>query len=284
MQATEAYVAALSQDAEKHDAQGHTLYHLKDYQQALQHFQVALALDPQNSVRHYWIGMSLYHLKHYEQALPYHLRALDLDPKNPSYQINAGITLLCLKHYEKARQHYVQALALDPKNIHASHNLGSVLLQLNRIDEGRDSLRKALDLAPQHICPIWMIEFCNLCFDPFDEAIITRLEHAADIEDDHQNHLKDLCHSVAFWLQQRHDLALNSAELALTIEPDCEDTFFWKGMALAALGRNEEARTALEWARENGVALCLFQTLKLLKPINESFYQQYALPLLKPQH
>ena len=281
LQETETLVALLPQEAEKQDARGHTLFHLKRYQPALQHFQAALALNPNKAERHYWVGMMLFYSKNYSQALHSLLQALNLDAKNPAYHAATGLIYLRMQDFFQALRHLTQSLTLNPQNSHARHNFACILLHLNRVNEGRDQLRRALELEPEHLCTIWTIECCNLCFDLFDPAIIARFERAAEAEVDHSEHLKDLCRCLACWLQQRYDMALACTELALAKEPESEDAHFWKGMTLAAMGRDEEARIALEWARENGVPPCLFHTLKLLKPHNEAFYQQYALPLLE---
>lgn len=251
---------------------------------ALSDLEQAQTLDPKspNPPYHFLIGNVHIQLKQYPQAIHSFTQALAIDPNNATAHHNKGYAHIHLKQYPQAIHHSTQALYLDPNNTTHHHNIGSALLALNQIEQGRASLGKSLILKPDHICSLWLSEWCNLCFDPFDSAIITRLEKAAAIEIDEDSHEyvhKPLCHGVALWLQQNYQDALISIDQAIVIEPDNNDAHFWRGMALAALGRDEEARVAFEFARENGTPLCLFQTLRLLEPLNKPFYQQYSLSL-----
>ncbi|MBO0781910.1 MAG: hypothetical protein J2P37_24080, partial [Ktedonobacteraceae bacterium] len=138
---------------------------------------------------------------------------------------------------------------------------------------------KHLELKPDYLRTAWMIEWCHLCFDPFDPAIVARLEKlaATEIHEYDENYeLTYVCDSTTLLLRQRYEEALAALDPALALRPVGGDTAFWHGMALAALGRDQEAREALEFAREHGIPLSLFRTLKLLEQANPAFCAQYA--------
>src|SRR5439155_11920028 len=56
--------------------------------------------------------------------------------------------------------------------------------------------------------------------------------------------------SVAMWLQRNFEEALHMLERAIQMSPEEWDAYFWKGMACASLGQEEEAIEAVERSLE----------------------------------
>ncbi len=82
------------------------------------------------------------------------------------------------------------------------------------------------------------------------------------------------------WLQRNFEEALQELEQAIQMAPEEWDAYFWKGMAYASLGRDEEATTAIEKALELDLPPILLTPLRLFEQDRPDFYQKYVVPLL----
>ncbi|MEO9028848.1 MAG: tetratricopeptide repeat protein [Ktedonobacteraceae bacterium] len=92
-------------------------------------------------------GNALYNLKRYEEALDAYNRAIALDPNFANAYNNKGAALNGLKRYEEALDAYNRAIALDPNFANAYHNKGIALRNLKRPEEARAAFEKARQLG-----------------------------------------------------------------------------------------------------------------------------------------
>lgn len=73
----------------------------RDWQQAEQHIDQAIALAPQHPIFHAYRGVIAYHQKNYEKALQSLQHALTLDPQNQLTQNYLALVHLALNHQEE---------------------------------------------------------------------------------------------------------------------------------------------------------------------------------------
>lgn len=224
-------------------------------------------------------------LKDYERALEEANRAIALRPlmrwNFRLYHIK-GHVYAKLKDYEQAIANYNRALELNPRNNGGYHSRGYAYLALNNIEQGCADLRKSLEMKPQEIVHAWMVAWCDYCFEPASmdtEAFVQRLNELAESNTKH--YLSHLCRGVALWFSDAFTEALAELEQARAAEPNSEDTLLWIGMSYAMLGRDEEARDALEQALALYTSPLQLATLRLLEQKQPEFYQQYVVLLYK---
>ena len=67
---------------------------------------------------------------------------------------------------------------------------------------------------------------------------------------------------------------------ALELNPDLEDIFFWKGLVLAYLGKEEEAKAAIEKSLELRLPPALLTPLRWIEKDRPDFYNNYVVQLL----
>ena len=114
----------------------------------------------------------------YQQALEYFDKAIQLNPNNPNYFNNRGNVYYGLKQYESAKEDYTQAIRLAPDYYLPHMNLGSVYDDLGEPEQAIEKYDQAIELEPEHPGPyrnrgatlIRMREFTQALPD-FDRAI-----------------------------------------------------------------------------------------------------------------
>ncbi len=158
----------------------------ENFQQALDSYNQAIALKPDQADAHWGRCYSLNRLQQAEDALTSCDRALELAPETPRILWSKGHSLEQLQRYNEALAIYNQVLALDPDFAEAWNNLGTTQLMMNQPSEAVKAFDQALKLDPQ-----------------LAEAWNNR--------------------GAALWNLQNFEAALDSVNRALEIQPDYED-------------------------------------------------------------
>ena len=109
---------------------GSALYSLGNYTQAIQYYDKALAVDPNNKRALNNKGSTLYSLGNYRQAIQSFDKALAIDPNYAAALTGKGAALDSLGNHTQAIQLFDKALAVDPNYKVALNNKGSTLYGL----------------------------------------------------------------------------------------------------------------------------------------------------------
>ena len=104
--------------------------------EALEKFQAALALEPNNPVILNNLGVCFFSLDFFEDAIQNYKLATVLEPRYVEAHNNLGNALIKLFQHEEALKCYDQALDLNPGYVEAYWNKALALLQLGRFSEG----------------------------------------------------------------------------------------------------------------------------------------------------
>ncbi len=101
------------QEAKASFLEGKVAYEQKDYEGALDAFQVSLMEDPDNLMLNHLIGQAAYELGDYEEALFAYERALVLDPKHAQSRLEKARTHLALGAKAEAKRELEATLEQD---------------------------------------------------------------------------------------------------------------------------------------------------------------------------
>ena len=123
---------------------------LNRHEQALESFDRALRLRPNEAAVLNDRGASLLALDRPEEALQSYDRAIAAYPRFAAAFSNRGSVLERLERYDAALANYNRALALQPDFVDALYNRGNVLKALGRYDDSLASYDRALSLRPAH--------------------------------------------------------------------------------------------------------------------------------------
>ncbi|MCA8925616.1 MAG: tetratricopeptide repeat protein, partial [Planctomycetes bacterium] len=151
-EALEDYDRALQLDPENPLAycnRGASKAGLGRHAEAIEDYDRALQLDPTIALAYCNRGVSKRSLGRHAEALEDFDRALELDPQDPNAYVNRGLSKADLGRDEDAIEDYDRALRLDPQDAGAYANRGVSNDHLGRKAEALEDFDRALRLDPQ---------------------------------------------------------------------------------------------------------------------------------------
>ena len=118
------------------------------YQDAIQLYDQAIALQPKNPDAWYNRGNALIGLQQYQAALEAYNKAIALQPNKHEAWINRGIVLTKMQKYSAALESYDQAIAIQPKKHQAYYNKACTYALQANVELAVENLEKAIKLIP----------------------------------------------------------------------------------------------------------------------------------------
>ena len=118
-------------------------------QEALQHFEEAISLEPNFDEAYYNAGLVHKGRRMYGEARRCFETALELDPLHADAHSELGICLLRAKEYEAAESHFREAIRLRHEFMWPHLYLGNLLWQRNRLVEAEQQYQLTLGLFPE---------------------------------------------------------------------------------------------------------------------------------------
>ena len=114
---------------------GMKYFMLEDYQQALQLFQKAYTVTPNNAALNYKIGETYLHLKNSEAAMPFAKAAVALEKQNAYYYLLVAQLHTEKKQFNEAAQAFNDLLRNVPNSEEYLFNLADLYLSQSRFDD-----------------------------------------------------------------------------------------------------------------------------------------------------
>ena len=93
---------------------GNECFDRGDYSIALDFYEQAIKIDPNNADTWNNKGLALYNLRKYNEAIESCDRAVKIDPNNAYAWYNKGNALYALRKYNEAMRSYERAIKIDP--------------------------------------------------------------------------------------------------------------------------------------------------------------------------
>lgn len=119
------------------------------FQDALQDFDQAIALNPKFAEAYNGRGFMYHWLQQPSKALQNYNQAIALNPKLAEAYNGRGFTYHWLKQYPKALQDYNQTIALKPKFVEAYINRGRAYFQLKQYPQTLQDYDQAIAINPK---------------------------------------------------------------------------------------------------------------------------------------
>ncbi|MCA9913520.1 MAG: tetratricopeptide repeat protein, partial [Anaerolineae bacterium] len=129
---------------------GYSLTELGRYQDALDVYDEAIAMQSDYAWAWGRKGRTLRLLERHDEALACYDKALELQPNDAWSWNGKGIILDRVGRLEEALTHFEQATKLDPAYVWYWYNRADVLYELKRYDEALRMTQHALAIAPEH--------------------------------------------------------------------------------------------------------------------------------------
>ncbi|CAD8176762.1 unnamed protein product [Paramecium pentaurelia] len=128
---------------------GNALYQLNRFEEAIKCHDQALTINPNNCLAFNNKGDALYKLNRFEEAIKCHDSALNINPQDCDVLNKKGNSLQNLYRFQEAIKCYDKALTINPNNFLSFNNKGNTLYRLNRFEEAIKCYDNALKINPQ---------------------------------------------------------------------------------------------------------------------------------------
>ena len=123
---------------------------LKNYDAAIESYQMALQIKPDYFAAYFNVGNILYTKGDLDTAIKKYKKALSLNPDYAEAYISMGVALSEQGKPEEAIDAYKKVLALKPYYAEAYFSMGSVFKDQGKIEEAIEAYKKALALKPDY--------------------------------------------------------------------------------------------------------------------------------------
>ena len=222
--------------------------------EAMAHYEKALALWPMAKEVHYNMGASYlargeldkaeYHLKEvlkitpnvakayselslvyaykgrYEESYKNGLKAVMMTPADEQVQNSFGIALVTMDRAEDALEHYRLAISIRPDFVEAYNNLGVAMDILNRPEEALRYFNKAVQIRPAYAEAYYNIGVTLQGTGNLDQAK-EAYENAIRNDNAHYKAVTNLANT--YYLNGDYDTAIKFYREALRINPDFQN-------------------------------------------------------------
>lgn len=138
----------LEQTSDEYRKQGHAFHNAGVYDRALEAYEHAIRLDPNNPLAYYGQARIYWEQKRYKDALKAYDQIVRLQPEDPFFHALKGNALYELGRYIEALSAYDHALALKQDNASWYARRGSILHALQQPAEALHAYDLALALKP----------------------------------------------------------------------------------------------------------------------------------------
>lgn len=209
---------------------------LKRHDEALRHFELALAQQPNDVELHNSLGAVLRFLDRAEQAVVHFRKAIALNPEYAEVHCNLGKALHELGRSEEACAAFQRAVALRPSLIEAQGNWGQALMILGRYAEAAARFEAAVALTGGDPEAVFNLGNALQALQKFDEAIV-RYRQVLVREPNHGR--AHYCLGIALVALNRNEEALRSYDRAIELMPDNDFVKWNKAHLSLALGQFE---------------------------------------------
>lgn len=127
------------------------IYALKRNPLALDYYNNALKIKPQNKQVLYAKGMFEQENERYNDAMKTYLKALEYHPNFREAHYNLGyVNMFYLKTYRQALPYFTDAIKVDPNYFEAYYNRGYCFELMGDINNAAKDYRKALSIKPDY--------------------------------------------------------------------------------------------------------------------------------------
>jgi tetratricopeptide (TPR) repeat protein len=240
-------LACTSDNYIAHDSLGDALLQKGNVDEAIVHFQKAVAINPDYAEACYNLGNALLQKGSVDEAMVHFQKAVEIDPGYAKAHNNLGITLLQKGSVDEAIVHFQKALEIEPDHAEAHYNLGNILLQKGSVDEAIVHYQKALGIKPDYTEAHNNLGSALNSQERFNEAII-HYQKALEIKPGYVEAHFNL--GNALLRKGSVDEAIAHYQKVLEIKPDYAEAHNNLGSALNSQGRFNEAMVHFQKALE----------------------------------
>jgi tetratricopeptide (TPR) repeat protein len=222
---------------------------LEQYKEAIDNITKAIEITPKESNYYCMRALNKTNLKDYKGAIKDYNKAIKLNPKEVEYYFFRGNVKDNMGNYKDAINDYSKAIKLNPNYVYAYYLRASKKYYLKDYQGAIYDYTSTIKLDNTYT--LAYVEKAKLIFENNQnealELLLTALENC---ENDKDNIFTAL--SFVYFSQNDYKKALKYADESILFNKDNGTGYYRKHCALKALGKQDEAREALEKANALG--------------------------------
>jgi protein O-mannosyl-transferase len=208
------------------------------FDEAVDQFQRALRIDPNDPDAVYNLGNALARQGNFEAAGKQLQQALKINPNNAMAAYDLGNVRARQGRFDEAMDQFQRALKIDPGLAKAHYNMGGLLTQQAKLDEAIAHFRQVMRLAPGDGRPAFHLAQIFSRQGKFDEAI---RHYRLALRIDPANVKARYYLAVTLAEQGDFQGAGKEFQESLRIEPNLAEAHAGLARALSAQGKKDEA-------------------------------------------
>lgn len=212
---------------------------------AIQHFHQALHLDPENASVLNNLSVALAAQGKVNEAVQDLDSALRLKPEDADAYYNLGNIYAARADYDDAAQNYEAALEINPDFAEALCNFGLILARQGKLPEAIEQYERAIRVKPHYLDALNDLGGA-LAAQGNISAAASYYQQALDLKPDDANTLNNL--GVILARQNKLDDAIKCFTRAIQLNPNDPSSFNNLGIALSSQGKMAEAIENLQQA------------------------------------
>ncbi|MBI5418136.1 tetratricopeptide repeat protein [Candidatus Poribacteria bacterium] len=128
-------------DIEMRNNLGNAYYYIKDYNRAINNFNIVLEIEKNNLFALTNLGNIYYDMNKHDKAIEYYKKVLELDPKDLNIRCDLGSSYKEIGMIDAAMREYRKCIEMDYTHINAHHNLAIVLYLSNKPQESEREMK-----------------------------------------------------------------------------------------------------------------------------------------------
>ncbi len=143
----------------------------KDDEKSLEYLIKVAELDKTDVLVRQQIANSFFSMGNFEEALQWFQSAAEIDPENTDSFFNMGVTLEKLKDTEGAFNAFAKVVELDPSNLDAILHASNLSAKIGKKDESIEYLKMAIELDPGNINYLSFISYSFYQAEEYEDCI-----------------------------------------------------------------------------------------------------------------
>ncbi len=130
---------------------GTTLLFLNRFKEAINIFQKAININPDNNMAFIGLGVAMLGLNRYKEAIINYKKAIDIDPDIGENYNGFALAFYRLGRYEEAINNYQKAIDFNPDDSNAYNGLGVMYLKTDQIENAFEAFHRGLEINPDNM-------------------------------------------------------------------------------------------------------------------------------------
>jgi tetratricopeptide (TPR) repeat protein len=230
---------------------GITANSTKNYDEAVEYFKKAVAVEPNYARGHVNLGVAYSMMNDNDKALASFEEAVRVDPTSIEAWENLGITYQSMREYTKAREAFAKVVELDPEYVNGKFALADMYFNEGNHQKALEFYEQAAEELGDDPALQYQIGASNFSLENYNGAAMAFQKAAALSKDSDVDLYRDAMYNlaIAYFRLEEFQAARATTEQLLELEKTA-DLHELLGRILSKLGLKDEAIKEYEKAKE----------------------------------